>query len=82
MPKNTMSQLRFWIKEAGELHGAPVNNAYAKKLAARFIIESNADEDMRQLDLTTETITYADPTGREAVRRWFESLINAQSVAA
>lgn len=78
----TMSEARNLIKRIAAEFGVPVNNGYAKKLAARFLVEQRADLELRLLGLDYDPLDYSDTTGDEVVRAWFAALLDRAAVVS
>jgi len=78
VPKYTMSQLRNKLKQVAAEEGMRLNNDYAKKLAARYLIEQRADQDLEDNGLSYNPLNHSDVTADKAIRAWFAALINQE----
>ena len=56
-------QVRDWIREAAREMGAQISGRKAKHYAGEYLLTLEG--------LAHSTITYSDPTGEEACKRWF-----------
>ena len=61
--------VKRWILEAAREMGANVSTRRAKSLAGDYLTALEDDPLLRY-----SVLTYDDPTGEQAVRRWFESV--------
>lgn len=59
----TFIQVRDWIRDAAREMGASISSRKAKHYAGEYML--NLDTDLYH------SITYSDPTGEEACKRWF-----------
>lgn len=62
----TFIEVKKWIIEAAREMGAEMSTRRAKGLAGDYLAAIDADPTLRY-----SVLTYADPTGEAAVRRWF-----------
>lgn len=61
--------VKRWILEAAREMGANVSTRRAKSLAGDYLTGLERDPGLRY-----SVLTYNDPTGEQAVRRWFQSV--------
>ena len=65
----TFVQVKQWILEAAAEMGAKMSVRRAKGLAGDYLAAIDADPTLRY-----SVLTYSDPTGEAAVRRWFQQV--------
>lgn len=65
----TFIEVKRWILEAAQEMGAEMSVRKAKGLAGDYLTAMDADPTLRY-----SVLTYSDPTGEAAVRRWFQAV--------